>query len=356
MTNAAGLMKVRIPRRLDDITSEWLGDALQTEIAGVDVREVIGGTATKIILAITYRAPSSLPDTMCLKAGMGEHAPMLAPVGIYETEARFFRDEAHHSKVRAPTVYWADVDDQSYGAILMEDLSRPAVRFGSAPVPLSLDKVASALENLALLHAGRWNSPWLESAEWLDHLADPDSKARAYFSTQDAGIVGDYLRKPLRSAVVPAQLRDPQRSLDVFWAFVDVSNQGPQTLLHGDPHIGNTYIDDGVVGLCDWQTARRGSAAFDVAYLLGSSLAPETRRAAERQLLHDYLSALSREGVPSPPTFNEMWHRYRTHMAYGYFAWLTNREEFQPEEITAITLERLACAVVDLDTAAALGV
>jgi hypothetical protein len=37
-------------------------------------------------------------------------------------------------------------------------------------------------------------------------------------------------------------------------------------------------------------------------------------------------------------------------MIYGLFAWLTNLEEFQPEANITATIERLATAVVELDT------
>ncbi|TPG36463.1 phosphotransferase [Mycolicibacterium hodleri] len=357
MTSVSAAGRTVIPQSVDDVTADWLSDVLRCEVAAVDVVDVIGGTATKIVLSITYAGPTSLPSRMCLKAGMGDHAPLLAQVGIYAAEARYFRDEAQNSRVRAPEVYWADLDaEECYGAILIEDLSRPTVRFGAAAVPLTLDEAASGMENLALLHASRWNSPWLDSAGWLEQLADPESKSHSYFHMQDAAIVGAYLSKPLRKAVVPAELNDAQRSIDLFWAFIGVAREGPQTLLHGDTHIGNVYLESGAVGLCDWQTARRGSPAFDVAYLLGSSLEPDVRRSAEKQLLSDYLGVLVAEGVGAPPSLDEMWHHYRTHMPYGYFAWLTNREEFQPEETTAITLGRLACAVVDLGSASALGV
>jgi hypothetical protein len=349
-------MSPHVPRRVEDITSEWLSQALQTGVTDVVVAEVVGGTATKVRLRLAYDAPAPLPATMCLKAGMGEHAAFMAPVGIYATEARFFRDELSHSKVRAPRAYWADVDDEDFGAILMEDLCRPSVRFCSARTPLTVAEVSSALENLATLHASRWNSEWLSSADWLEHFADPNSKGRAYFSMLGADAVAGFINEPERSAVIPDDLRDARRSLDLFWGFVSVSDAGPQTLLHGDAHVGNLYFDDGHAALCDWQVAGRGSPAFDVAYLVGSAMSTKLRRQTEQQLVQHYLAALSRAGVADVPTFDDMWELYRAHMAYGYFAWLTNPEAFQPRDIITETLQRFGHAVIDLQTGAAVGV
>jgi hypothetical protein len=157
-------MTAPVPRRAAEITADWLSEALKADVRDVEITRTIGGTATKILLHVNYNGPSDLPPTMCFKGGMGDHAAFMAQVGIYATEARFFRDELQHSKVRAPEVYWADVDEDLFGAVLIEDLSRPSVRFCDARTPLRSEEVSAVLDNVALLHAGRWNSPWLETA------------------------------------------------------------------------------------------------------------------------------------------------------------------------------------------------
>ena len=345
---------INIPRQLHDITPEWLSTALGTEVTGVEIRRVLGGTATKVLLDVTYGAATETPEALCLKAGMGDHTAQMAPIGIYEAEARFYRHERVLSGVRAPVAFWADWDNDRYGAVLMEDLTRSTVRFAHALSPLTVSEAASGLENLALLHASRWNSPDLDSAAWLDCLGDPDSNAAQYFASISTTAIDGYLRKPTRADAVPAQLADARTTLDAFWAYVALSSEGPRTLVHGDAHVGNTYIEHGEVGLADWQTVRRESPAFDVAYFLGSALTTEHRRAHERDLITGYLDELARAGVQSPPSFDDLWRLYRIHMMYGYVAWLTNREEFQPEEVTAATLQRFAAAVIDLDTASLL--
>jgi hypothetical protein len=85
-------------------------------------------------------------------------------------------------------------------------------------------------------------------------------------------------------------------------------------------------------------------------------LSTDLRRQAERELIRHYLAALSRSGIEDVPAFDDMWELYRAHMAYGYFAWLTNPEAFQPQDIIIETLQRFGCAVVDLQSCAAVGV
>jgi hypothetical protein len=342
-----------VPRRPEHITSAWLSHALQTDVTDVEITKVVAGTATKILLAVRYARASGLPETMCFKGGMGDHASFMAQVGIYATEARFFKEERQHSSVRAPQVFWADVDDEQFGAILMEDLTRPSVRFCDARTPLTLDEVASVLETVAHLHASRWNSPWLESANWLEHFASPHSKGRAYFSMLGPDVVAGFIEK--RCDVLPAQLTDAQRCTDIFWGFVAMSETGPQTVLHGDLHVGNVYFDGNLPALCDWQVLGRGSPAFDVAYLIGSALPIAERRTGERVLLSHYLRALAAAGVADAPSAEQMYQLYRTHMGYGLYAWLTNLEAFQDGDVIDEVLGRFATAVLDLDTAGALG-
>jgi hypothetical protein len=342
-----------VPRTVEEITPAWISRALGVEVTDVAVSTTIGGTATKLLLQLEYDSATSLPSTMCLKGGFGDHAQFMAKVGIYATEARFFRDELPNSKVRAPKAFWADVNEELFGAVLLEDLSRPSVRFCSGRVALSIDEAASVLDNAALLHAGRWNSEWLTQTSWLEHFADPTSKGRAYFSMLDVAVVSEFIDK--RIDILPSELTDPRHCIDLFWGFVSASEHGPQTLLHGDLHVGNVYFDGPQAAMCDWQVLGRGSPAFDLAYLIGSALDVDDRRTAERDLLRHYLGALQSAGVATAPTEDELWSAYRAHMAYGFFAWLTNPEAFQAADIIAEILARFSTAVIDLETADAVG-
>ena len=163
----------------------------------------------------------------------------------------------------------------------------------------------------------------------------------------------EYIDK--QSDILPPELADAQRCVDLFWGFVDTSERGPETLLHGDLHVGNVYFDGPRAAMCDWQVLGRGSPAFDVAYLIGSAMTTERRRESERDLLDHYRGALSAAGVADPPGRAELWLAYRAHMAYGLFAWLTNPEAFQEPDIIAALVGRFATAAVDLDTAQAVG-
>ena len=68
-----------------------------------------------------------------------------------------------------------------------------------------------------------------------------------------------------------------ERSMDIVALF----GEGERTLIHGDTHSGNLFVDGGRTGFYDWAVAGRGPGVRDVAYFLCNSLPVEIRRAEE---------------------------------------------------------------------------
>jgi hypothetical protein len=318
----------------------------------------VHGTATKVLLEVDYQddVKATRPSAVCIKAPFEPHAEMMAATGIYETEALFFRDIRPSLAVNAPAAYYADIDRPTrFGIVVLEDLTLRGATFLCATGPVTVDQVATALEGLARLHASWWASPKLDEHAWLDLAVTEGNAAGAYFKTLGPDVIARRLAQPTRGPVIPANLHDPDRIVQAFWAWTGTLPPGPHCLVHGDSHVGNSYLlTDGTVGLCDWQTVRRGRWAHDVSYFVGSALDPDHRARAERDLLRHYLDQLARHGV-DPPSFDDAWTDYRRHMMYGFFAWLTNLEEFQPEENNTITIGRFATAVAELETLDTLG-
>jgi aminoglycoside phosphotransferase (APT) family kinase protein len=136
--------------------------------------------------------------------------------------------------------------------------------------------------------------------------------------------------------------------------FVDTVGDGPPTLLHGDLHIGNTYVlPDDSVGFLDWQVVRRGNPSLDLGYFLQGALTTDDRRAAERDLLAVYREALELP-VGEIPTTDDLWRRYRASAAHGLTLWLaTAASTWQRADVSKALAERYAWAWADLDTPAA---
>jgi hypothetical protein len=164
-------------------------------------------------------------------------------------------------------------------------------------------------------------------------------------------------------SVIPARLfgesarlwEGTRRCLEV------ATNQVPTTLLHGDGHAGQVYrTADGRMGHTDWQGTMRGGWSFDYAYLVSTACEPEERRAWDRELLELYLGKLADAGG-RPPTFDEAWLRYRQGVFYPYSAWSFTigrafyQPRMQPDEISRACIKRVATAIDDLDSFAAVG-
>ena len=127
--------------------------------------------------------------------------------------------------------------------------------------------------------------------------------------------------------------------------------------MHGDPHIGNTYVlPDDDVGFLDWQMARRGNWSLDLGYFLQGALTIEDRRRGERELLDEYRGAL-RLPADEMPTADEIWLRYRASVAHGLAIWmatLSGGDAWQRADICLAFAQRYSAAFIDLETRAAL--
>jgi aminoglycoside phosphotransferase (APT) family kinase protein len=127
--------------------------------------------------------------------------------------------------------------------------------------------------------------------------------------------------------------------------------------VHGDAHVGNTYLlPDGDVGFLDWQVARRGNFGLDLGYFLQGALTTEDRRVHERAILVEYRDAL---GLPADelPSPDEVWLRYRASVAHGLTLWLCTGsagELWQRPDIALALAQRYSAAYDDLHTAEAI--
>lgn len=132
-----------------------------------------------------------------------------------------------------------------------------------------------------------------------------------------------------------------------FKALWNATDDRFRCIVHGDPHIGNTFLTtEGKAepGFLDWQGLHIGSAFHDVAYFLAGTLKVEDRRENERELVGQYLEALHREGGPKFST-EEVWKEYRMQQFHG-IAWALAPPMMQSvENVCAMTLRH--CAAIE---------
>lgn len=275
-----------------------------------------------------------------------------APDAMYEVESRFYREIRPRLAIEAPRVFGAEYDPRSRQfAVLMEDLNLRGARFPTALESLPLETVRSTLRSMAQLHAAYWNAPALHAElDWVP------TRFEGGMHPVFNGIGLDLIRYQVahhrfKHDLIAPLNRDVDQLWAEMWAAQGLLQAGPETLLHGDTHVGNTYVlPDESGGLIDFQLLVKGNPLIDVNYYLMTALSTEQRRAEEHALVKEYLETLSEFGVDAVPDFDAAWRDYRLASLWGLvIGWLITPPVNYGEAITRANIERLSQAVADLD-------
>jgi hypothetical protein len=357
----------RFPSKVEDLSPELLTSVLAERAPGVQVASIhiaataqcgdgLASTADRVSLDLEYLpgCDAGLPARILLKT-MLLHPH--APEAMYLNEVRFYRDIRHELPIETPKAYGSlfDAETGQFG-VLMEDLALRSARFPNATTPITLDEMTGLVETLATLHAHYWASPRLRDD--LGWIATPCAGGMfPIFDAYGLELIKDQVKKNEFKAEL---IRPLNRSLDQLWEDLwklqHILDSEPYTLLHGDPHIGNTYLlPEQSGGFLDWQLMVKGRWSHDLTYLLVTGLDIELRRAHERDLIAIYLECLHRGGVERPPSPDAAWTLYRQSAMWGLvIGWLITPPQNYGEEITIANLTRLVTAVQDLETIEAL--
>lgn len=342
------------------VSRQWLTEVLCRDTPGAEVLSFTtpggsSGSSERVALRVTYNdigTHAGLPTALFTKATASFRQRMLqGGAGVLAGETRYYMDFRPHTDMEAPYGHWAATDPASWRSItVLEDIvESKGARFVEPTDPLTGDQVRDLVQNLARYHGPFWNNPAIKDLRTpRDYIASAsdflDIRRRCEVGMQRA-----------QSVIPPALLGQSDRIFEATVRAVAVASQQPRTLLHGDPHVGQTYITgEGRMGLTDWQCTMQGSWAFDYAYLVNSACEPEDRRAWGSDLLRLYLDALVEHGGPALD-FDDAWLAYRQQAFWPYTAWAftIGRAAYQPEMQPVATclaiITRTAAALADLD-------
>jgi aminoglycoside phosphotransferase (APT) family kinase protein len=217
---------------------------------------------------------------------------------------------------------------------------------------LTVANVQAVLDTLARLHARYWESPRFKTdLAWVQTHVVGDVKDLMDGLIRD-GIRDQISREKYKRELI-GRMGTSEEELHAGLAAVQRHQSTlPQTILHGDPHVGNIYLmPDGSAGLYDWQISVRGHVIHDVVYQITTGLSIELRRKHERELLAIYLDRLGHYGVANPPSAEELWLEYRRAAIWGvYIGWLTTPIVNYGWEINIMAHLRVTAAFEDHDT------
>jgi hypothetical protein len=273
---------------------------------------------------------------------------------LASNETRFYKEISGEIKEHVPQFFLARSSTRGGRfVLLLEDLDAGGFYTKDTTNPCTLDEAKTVMSTLAAIHARFWESPrlsgdlaWLQTYE-TDRNLRLNRLMRQLSLKRTLTRFGDLIPNPVRASA--AFINDGYDALEAYWT------TPPQTLIHGDAHVGNMYFDEGKVGLLDWQVIRRGQGMRDVSYFMVQSLATETRRDHEKELIRLYLDSLGSAGVTGLD-FETAWFQHRSHVLYSWIAVLVTAAAatFQRDAVVRASLGRCVAAIEDLDSVGAL--
>lgn len=303
----------------DGITPAWLTQALHAggvapETQVIDVaRERVGTgqVAMNVRCRLTWDRPAAdAPASVVVKLPSDD--PVSRATGAaqqcYLKEVEFYRRVQPTVAIRTPRVWLADIDEAGQEFFLvMEDVT-PAVQ-GDQLTGCTVAHATLALDELAKLHAPRWDDPTLGELAFLaEAMPDRAASFQALY-----GAVWPGFRERYAERLAPELLAVTERFGPRVADWV-LGSEGPRTVAHGDYRLDNMLFGTGPgappLVVVDWQTVARGLGTADAAYFLGAGLLVDDRRAHERDLLRGYWDALRARGVPDYP-WETCWRDYR---------------------------------------------
>lgn len=348
------------PCWVDDIDPAWLTSVLAAKtpaarVLAVTDRGGTSGTTDRRSLAVEWNAAgieAGLPARLFVKgtSRSAKNRTMVAALSMALQEVRFYEQVRPHLGDIAPRAYSMHAGHGARFLLVLEDLTESGARPITAEDPLTVEHAGAVIDALAQLHAKFWRSPRLDGdLAWATAMVD-----RPGF-----GLLAGQFRRVRRRFLAESEERRvsprARRMLELLnrhdreiyrsWS------EGPQTLVHGDPHLGNTYaLPDGRAGLLDWQVVFRTRGVRELSYSLVPGIDTEVRRTHERGLIQRYLEGLRAGGVADPPSFDEAWDDYRffAHDAWDSVALTILWSGLHPPEALEVAYRRCCAAVEDL--------
>ena len=346
-----------LPTDAPEFTPEWFTEVLAPSHPGVRVAavEVLGRSAATNLhlrLGLGYEDQVGAPDSVFVKLPPldAAHREAIGATGMGTREARFYAEVAPLLKMRVPTSYFAASADDGSFVLVLEDLAARGCRIsdGSWAVPGEL--AGPALEELAEMHV-RFEDAAVrnEIAPWA---GEQRMKATDFTTRMLRQVIDEHHDILSADYVAVGEIYiERHAELEALW------DQGPQTLIHGDTHVGNLFIDDGRVGFLDWGLTTVSSPIRDVSYFLTVGCdSPDRWRSSASSCSSTSTCAAALGGARS--RFDEAWLAHRVQAAYtviATFLGLVPPYNVPEGRLFATAFrERSMAALEDLDTVAAL--
>ncbi len=336
----------------EELSTDWLSTALGHDVTSYEVTPVGTGQMGSCH-RITLEGDPALPATALLKLPSADAGTRAMVAGAYRGEVRFYTELLSTVNILTPRCFLATpVGDDGRFSMLLEDMA-PAVQ-GDQIEGCTPDQARDAAVNLAGLHGPRWNDESLRDLDWIS-LQGPDD---ASLLASMHGPATEAFLEQLGDAISAETRTTLLECVEVSEAWSLERQDKRFGIVHGDYRLDNLlFAPDGFDGApvtaIDWQTLSLGLPARDLAYLLGTGLTIDRRRAHERSIVEAYHRALLAYGVSDYP-IETCWDDYRFAMLQGplisVFGCAYGARTPRGDEMFAVMVERSCAAMRDLGT------
>jgi aminoglycoside phosphotransferase (APT) family kinase protein len=266
----------------------------------------------------------------------------VAKQGMGVAEARFYAEIAADVPVRHPRPWYAAHDEAGRYVMVLEDLQAAGARYPGQRDPDLPAFVERTIDAFASLHVAFWASPRLAPGgdlAWVERRTRGYGSAAAFvsFAVEQLGEHLPEASRRLADAYLPRAERVP-----------GLLTEGTRTLVHGDAHLGNMFVDGTTPGFLDWAVVSYAPGLRDVAYFLGGSVPTELRRARERELIVRYCQRLGEGGAELG--VDAAWEQYRLQLVTAWIAAVVTAamgSKWQPIEVGMGATLRADAAIAD---------
>ena len=340
-----------------ELDAEWLQEALGCgPIRSFAAQQIgTGQMSESHRISLRYEDPERAgPASAVLKLAACDPTSRATGVGlgIYAREVRFYRELA--PRIGGPLARCAAAcydEADGWFTLLLEDVA-PA-RVGDQIAGCGVQQARLAMRELARLHGPVLEDRELAGSEWLNR---PSPVGGALVSALLPSFFERYGER-----IAPEHRALCERFVPRVDDWLAARNP-PLGLVHGDFRLDNLLFGEPgcarELTVVDWQTVGWGGAMADAPYFLAGALAPELRRAHERELFEEYHEALRAQGMRDF-TLEDCWREYRRHAFGGVLmaivaSMLVERTE-RGDEMFLAMLARHSQQALELDSEELLG-
>jgi hypothetical protein len=311
-----------LPATVDEITDEWLTEALRRsariradEAVHIEACEALaeGTSFATRMYRLRLSGTGGVPASAILKLPVtGAVRVFIDGISAYAREVTFYAELAGTVPIHVPDCY---VAEQATGStdfvLLIEDLAGATP--GDSLTGLTAAQAEHAAEALARFHAWGWEHARLATLPAFPRL-DGD------VGRHTCALIGQMFAQAWPVVAVaygpgPELVAFGERLPELMPWFIGQLTT-PCTIAHGELRADNLFHTDTGLILIDFQTVCQQNGMVDVSYLLSQSVPTEIRREHEERLVRRYLDALAVAGVSGYPV-DAALRQYRIGVAFN---------------------------------------